>query len=322
MVYTIAPCHNNSRSIDLIADLIVNSVFPAPEVERERDVVADEINSYLDSPADAIFDDFEDCLFAGSQLGHNILGTVESVGRLDSNSCRSYLERFYTPGEMVVFYSGAERAGRVFDRIERCGLGLLRRDDEPRRRVAPGPVAPFDVTRHIGSHQSHTIVGARVPGRLSDERFAVALLTNMLGGPGMNSLLNIALRERRGLVYSIDASTALYTDTGALAIYFGCDGKDTARCRRLISDILTDLASSPISQRRLDMARKQYLGQMTVASESREATITSIARSTMLTGSVTTPAMIAERINALTPDDILEAARLIAPQICSTLTFC
>lgn len=321
VVYTIAPRHNIIRSIELIGDLITNSIFPTPEIDRERDVVADEINSYLDSPADAVYDDFEDTIFAGSGLGHNILGTVESLSHLDSECCRRYLEQFYTPRQMVVFYSGAENPERIFTLVERSRLGTLCRRDTPRDRTSPSIVTPFEQIKEIGSHQSHTIIGARVPGRLSPQRFAVALLCNILGGPGMNSMLNLALRERRGLVYSIDASTALYTDCGIMTIYFGCDRDDVNRCRHLIGNILTDLATSPLSQHRFDMARKQYLGQMIVASESREQSILGIARATMLTGAALGQSQISEIINALTPGDLLNAGTLIAPSMCSTLTF-
>lgn len=320
VLYTVAPRYNLPRSIELLGDLITDSLFPAAELDKERDVVADEINSYLDSPPDAVYDDFEDLIFAGSQLGHNILGTVDSISNFTSDVCREYIETFYTPGEMVFFYSGAERADRVFARVEKSQLGQLNRRDTGRQRVMPRQVSRFDISKTIDSHQSHTIVGARVPGRLSDKRFAISLLTNILGGPGMNSLLNMKLRERLGLVYTIDASTALYTDCGILTIYFGCDAGDLTRCQAEIADTLEAQATVLMSPRRLEQARKQYLGQMIVAGENREQSVLGAARSILHRGYAVEPAAIIDSIKALTADDILEAAGLLRPENCSVLT--
>ncbi|MCH5346031.1 MAG: insulinase family protein [Muribaculaceae bacterium] len=321
VVYTVAPAGNLPRSVDLIADLVTDSIFPQAELDKEREVVIDELNSYLDTPADAVFDDFEDLLFAGSRLGHNILGDEQSIARLSSDVCRRYLDEFYTPARMVFFYNGALDADTVFRAVERSPLGRLARPDVSVSRVVPPAVTPFDISRNIDSHQSHTVIGARIPGRASADRFAVALLTNILGGPGMNSLLNQALRERRGLVYSIDASTALYTDCGALTIYFGCDGDDVKRCRRLVDDILRRLCDEPLTARRLEMARRQFLGQMIVAAESREQSTMNMARATLLSGRAPSSAETIEAINAITADDLCRVAAYIHPAACSTLTF-
>lgn len=319
MLYSTFPSGNLTRAVDLIADIIINSRFPATEIDREREVVADEIDSYLDIPSEGIFDEYEDLVFAGSSLGHNILGSRESIDTFTSDICREYLDRFYTPGEMVFFYSGPESPAKVCRVAERA-FSTLSRHDVPRHRATPDVLPPFDSRRDISSHQAHTLMGARVPGISSPSRYALALLTNILGGPGMNSRLNVALRERRGLVYTIDAGTTLLSDCGLFNIYFGCDHADVTRCRRLVCNILTEIAEKGLTERNLAAAKKQYLGQLAVASTNTEQQALSIARSTLYRGSALTRQQITDNISSVTRDDILSIASHLTPDKISTLT--
>lgn len=316
-IYSTFPKGNLRRAADLIADLIKGSVFPEAEINREREVVADEINSYLDVPSEGIFDDFEDLIFAGSPLGHNILGTVESIAGFTPEVCRQYLDEYYTPGEMVFFHSGPQSAESVMTVAERC-FGNLRQPDIPRQRKMPGEVERFDVTREIHSHQAHVVMGARVGGMCDPDRHAMALLTNTLGGPGMNSLLNVELRERRGLVYSIDASTSLMTDTGLMTIYFGCDPDDADRCRRLVERTVDRLASDGITPRRLDRIKKQYTGQLIIASTNAEQATLSMGRSMLYYGTASTVEQTISRFNEITPERLRTAAERLTAL--STLT--
>lgn len=318
-LYSVFPAGNLTRAVDLIADLATDSRFPADEVEREREVVCDEIDSYLDTPSEAVFDDFEELAFAGSPLAHNILGTKESVMTLGGEDCRAFLERYYTPGRMVFFYQGRAPHTRVVETAERY-FGLLTRPDTPVDRTAPAPAVRFDISRDIASHQAHTVIGARTPGLLSPRRHALDIVTNVLGGPGMNSLLNVALREKRGLVYSVDASTSMMTDSGLMTIYIGCDPGDTARCRRLTAGILGRLTREGLSPARLAAAKKQLLGQLTVASTGFENTALSMARGTLHRGQAMTPPEVARAITDVTAADIIETARMIAPENMSVLT--
>ncbi len=319
VVYSVFPRGNLDRAFELQADLIAGSVFPPAEIDREREVVIDEINSYLDIPAEAVYDEFEDLIFAGSTLGHNILGAVETISTFTSQTCRNYIDTFYTPGEMVLFYMGPEIPDRVFRLAERY-FSQIDRPDTPRHRSVPPMVTPFDTRRPIDSHQSHTIVGARIPDMYSSMRYAIGLLTNIVGGPGMNSLLNIALREKHGWVYSVDASSTMLTDAGLFTVYFGCDSSDIGRCRRAIANTIDSLAQTAMSARRLDAAKKQYVGQRQVAADNREQTALATARATLYHGRALLPHDTTERIMALTPDDLREAAALIHPDHCSTLT--
>lgn len=314
VVYTTYPAGYMERAIDLVADLVENSQFPTSEIDRERQVVADEIDSYLDIPAEGIFDDFDELAFAGTPLAHPILGSRESIDRLTSDVCREYLNDYYRPDNMVLFYSGPEKPERVMKMAEKC----FRRKMTGTPAITPGD-APlpaelpqrFDVVREIGSHQAHTILGGRIHDMYSPDRYAMALLTNLLGGPGMNSLLNVALRERRGLVYTVEASTALLTDAGLFTIYYGCDPEDVDRCRRIVTDIIARQASEAITPRRLEEARRQYIGQLTLASTNTEQRALNMARSTLLRGHVIPSAEHLERVRAVTPEALRSAAETL-----------
>lgn len=320
-IYTTFPAGRPhlDRAAELIADLVSNSVFPEAEIDREREVVCDEINSYLDVPSEGVFDDFDDLIYAGSALGHNILGTAQSVARLDSATCREWLSTMYTPGSMVLFYTGPREPDEVMRTATRR-FGSFDHAERPRQRTAPDIAAPFSISREIGSHQAHTVTGVRIPGLCDDNRTSMAIAVNMLGGPGMNSLLNVALREKRGLVYSIDASTSLLSDTGLMTVYYGCDRDDTNRCRRIVSDILDRMASERLPLRRLEAAKRQYLGQLQVAGINQENVILAAARATLHRKRALTPQETAERVMAVTPDSLLSAASALAPSMTSTLT--
>lgn len=307
MLYSTFPAGNLARALDLVADLVIDSRFPSAEIERERQVVCDEIDTYLDIPSEGIFDDFEELAYAGSSLAHPILGSRESVAGLDRAVCREYLERFYTPGEMVLFYSGGEDPGRFLKMAGKYFAPLLRPDCQRGRQV-PAEVERFEVERVIGTHQAHTVLGARLPGLNDPLRYAMSLLTNILGGPGMNSLLNVALRERRGLVYTIDASTSLMTDTGLFTIYFGCDGDDVKRCCRLVGDVIDRLRDTEMTPRRLEEAKRQYTGQLALASTQTEQAALSMARSTLYLGRALTARETLDAIRSVTADEIRECA--------------
>ncbi len=309
-IYTVFPRGNLARAIELVADLATNSLFPERELEKEREVVADEINSYLDTPSEAVFDDFEDRFFRGSQLGHNILGPADNLQRFTSDACRQWLAGCYTAPRTVAFYLGPANPAKVAALVERH-FEAYPAAGAPVDRVAPEPQPVFSELKEIDSHQSHTIIGAAIPSVYSDERFAIGLVSNILGGPGMNSRLNVALRERRGLVYSVEASANLMTDCGLFAVYYGCDPADNAKCRELVMAELARTAREPMTPRALRAAKKQYLGQLQVSGDSSEQTILSAARSMLYFSSVATPEQQAARIEALTADDLLAAARFL-----------
>lgn len=333
-VYSIFPTGNVTRAATLIADLVNNSVFPDNELDKEREVVAEEIDSYLDSPSEAVFDDFEDMIFAGSSLGHNILGNTTDLAGFNSQVCRRFLKKHYNARNMVAFYIGSESAAKVTSLIRRHFASLPGGQPSAQSAdtavagvtatasvAAVGAVPRFDETKGDGSnHQGHTVMGARVPSLYSPQRHALALLNNILGGPGMNSRLNVALRERRGLVYSVESSLTLYTDCGLMTIYFGCNPEDTDRCKRLVETELRRLADTPVTEGILAKAKRQYIGQLIVSTASAEQLILSAARSLLFRDEVLTPRDIASLIASLTPDDLRLASSILSPSNFSALT--
>ena len=311
-VYSIFPGGAVARAAELVADLAIDSQFPDRELDKEREVVIDEINSYLDSPMDAVYDDFDDLVYAGSGLGHNILGTPESVRGLHGADCRAFLRRYYNTRNAVLFYSGPTSPERVRDVCERY-FGALPSGE----RTAHGST-PFRKVREersvAGLHQTHAVLGIEADGVTGPGRFADALFANLMGGPGMNSLLNVELREHRGLVYTVEASVTLFAATGMLTVYYGCDSDDSLRCRDLCEATSRRVADSgeDALRRRLSRAKRQYLGQMAVASENRENRIIGIARHALHTGVLPEPEASAGAIEAVGTDDIRRRAAALA----------
>ncbi|MDE6802120.1 MAG: insulinase family protein [Muribaculaceae bacterium] len=317
-VYTVAPAGNLVRSVELLADLVTDCTFPDAELDKEREVVADEIDSYLDSPVDAVYDDFEDMIFEGNSLGHNVLGTKESIARFDSRACKRWTDRHYTASNMVFFYNGPASAVRVFAAVEKY-FSRLKPTAEVSAVVTPTVRPEFRIKRSMDFHQAHTLMGVRVGGLYEKDRHGLALFNNILGGPGMNSRLNVALRERRGLVYSVDSSLTLYGDCGLLSIYFGCDAGDVDKCARLVESEIRRLASEPLSQRAMAAARRQYVGQVTVAGGSIEQSALSLGRSTLRSLAYPSPAALSEILDKISGDDIVRIASSLPPL--SSLTF-
>ncbi|MCM1020583.1 MAG: insulinase family protein [Muribaculum sp.] len=320
MIYSISPRSNLARASELIADLIANSVFPQQQIDREREVVLDEIASYLDSPSEAIFDSFNDLIFAGSPLGHNILGNEQTIPTFTPQVCRNFLEQFYTPQNMVFFYMGPMPESRVIVIAERF-FGKISRPECEIKTIEPPILKQFNEYKNIGTHQCHTLMGARIPGMFADKNRTFALLNNIIGGPCMNSLLNVELRERHGYVYAVDSYTSLFSDCGELTVYFGCDPEHIKPCKQLVVKVLNDLANSPISERRLSAAKKQYLGQMTVSSENHEQIALAAARATLFNGHVAPADEIIDRTNSITAEQLRQAAEHIVSQGLSVLTF-
>lgn len=320
VVYTVAPSGNLRRSVDLIYELIAHSSFPQSEIDREREVVLDEIASYLDSPSEAVVDDFEDMMFPDNGLGHNILGAKDSVDGLSGDTCREYLKRYFVPSNMVLVYAGSSSVDEVMKLVERT-FGVLNHPHPSLQRVYPGNLAVVhDEVKDLDLHQSHTVVGAVIPGAKSPDRHAMSLLANMLGGPGMNSLLNVELREKRGLVYSVDCIMAMFSDCGLMEIYFGCDEDDTTRCLRHVRSVIARVCDGYITDTRLSRAKRQYLGQLVVANENVEARVLSLGRHVTLFDSLPDPQRTIDAVNRLTTDDIAHAASYLAPSCLSRLT--
>lgn len=319
LLYTIAPSGYVERALELLADLVCDSTFPGTEIDREKEVVIDEINSYLDTPAEAVFDEFDDKVYAGSALGHNILGTPESVRSLTGADCRDFVRRGYTPSNMVLYLVADIEPQKAYKLVERY-FGHMDHAAAPDTRIVP-PILPlFDETRNTGRHQCHTVMGARVFGRSDARRYALFLLNNHLGGPAMNSLLNRELRDKRGYVYAVESSVALMSDCGLMQVYFGCDPEHVRPCRKIVEREIARLAETTMKPRVFDTVRRQYLGQLQVAASYADNQAMNLGKSVLYYGSVRDISTTTQALLALTPADLRDAAALVAERGLSSLT--
>lgn len=319
VLYTNAPAGHLDRAFDLLADIVAYSNFPGADLDREKEVVVEEINSYLDSPADLVFDDFEDAIFAGSRLGHNILGDQHSVEALHRKDCRDFIDTFYIPSNMALYCADPSSPDKVEALVNRCFGGLHHTGPVP-GRTRPQQVLPFDMDDNQDGHQANTITGTRTFGRSDDRRHALMLLNNYLGGPCMNSRLNQELREKRGYVYSADSSVALFSDCGVMEIYFACDPERTAQCRRLALREVEKLAENRMGDSAFERMRQQYAGQLQVSTDHRENRAMQLAKSLLYYGEIHDIDYTRERIMALRPEDIRTEAEALLASRFSTLT--
>lgn len=308
------------RALPLLMDIVFASTYPQAELEREREVVIDEIESYNDSPADLIYDDFEALLFPQQPLGRSILGDADRLRAYTSADLQAFASRCYRPDRAVLFVKG-----KVTEKEVR---GLLRGNITP----CPPPPPPWGggkahpptlgpeegiVTLSKSCHQSHVMLGARAYAMTDPRLVGLSLLMNLLGGPAMNARLCQSLRERAGLVYTVEANTTAYTDTGLWTIYFGCDHADVRRCLRLVHRELQRLVDAPLTPRTLAAAQRQLCGQLAIAAEQAENNALARAKFFLHTGTFKTVEERCREIQALTPDalhkiacEVLDPARL------------
>lgn len=272
------------RAIDLILDVAFHSTYPQHEIEKEAEVIVEEIDSYKDTPSDLIFDDFENLLFEGHPLGHDILGTPERVRSFRIDDALRFTRRLYQPERMVLFVFGRYDFQKLKAVVQRKLEKVLPQADATvttfSRPIQPiQPIKPFRIVRKLHTHQAHVMIGCR--GYSSDDKRRIALyfLNNLIGGPGMNSLLNVALREHQGLVYTVESALTNYTDTSTFSIYFGCDPKDVERCIRLVRKELNRLVQQPLTQTRFQAALRQIRGQIGVACDNFENYALDMAKS-------------------------------------------
>lgn len=321
VVYSVFSGAHLSRAMQLLGDLIADSQFPEKELSKEREVVADEINSYRDTPSELIYDEFESALFEGCSLGRNILGNVESLHAMTSAVARQFLTDHYTPGNMVFFFMGATPFSQVQHLAERY-FGDLSRPTKELPRILKPAAAPFSKTLCLDTHQSHVIIGARAYDLFDKRRRVLLLLNNILGGPGMNSVLNVTLREKRGYVYTVESSVTSYTDTGLFAIYFGTDHRYTQPCIDLVKKELRRLREQRLSPARLAAAKRQFIGQIEVSTDNSENVALALGKSFLRYGHFDSLAEIAEQIESITSDNLLEVANdLLAEEGLSMLIY-
>ena len=296
-----------ARAAELIADVMFRSTFPERELKKEREVIADEINTYKDSPSERIYDDFEDMIFRGSELGHNILGSKRTIARLSTEDIERFVARTYTTDQMVFssignFSAATARAiaERYFADFEPTTRGF--------ERVAPQAVEPFDVRCSRHTHQTHGILGTRGYGIRDEQRLPLALMVNILGGPSANSLLNLSLRERYGLSYNVEATYTPYSDCGIVGIYFSSDHDNAEQCIELIREEVEQLRRTTITPRRLAIAKRQFVAQMAISMESNEGYMLGAGKSFLLYKDIDTLEEAYRKVMAISAEQIREVA--------------
>ncbi len=319
IIYTTAPAGYADRAIELLADIIANSLFPEHEVATEHEVVVEEIKSYLDSPSENVYDEYEERIFKGNALAHNILGTPESVRSLTGRECRQFLDLNYTPGNMVVYISAPDDPEKLIKRVEKH-FGLLNFPFRRPQRFAPDDLPPFDEVIDNDGFQAHTIYGTRVFSRNDPRRFALYLLNNYIGGPCMSSRLNSEMREKRGLVYAVDSFTSLFSDTGLWCVYIGSDKSNVKKCLSIVKRELDHLAQTTMTDRMLEKIKTQYCGQLLVSTDNRENMAINMGKSLLFRDAIYDTSHTAECIRAVTATELREVAELLSPSRCSRLT--
>ena len=309
------------RALDVLQDIVFHSQYPEQEVEKEREVVCDEIESYEDTPAELIYDDFENILFEGHPLGHNILGTIEQVRSYTSADALRFQQQWYRPENCVLFMTHPRPLPKG-EEVVANAIEVEGKEKSIQTSLSWGGDGGRFFIRDRGTHQAHVMVGTCAYAAGDERRWALYLLNNILGGPALNSRLSMALRERNALVYTVDSSMVSYSDTGLWSIYFGCDPDDTKRCLRLVRQQLDRLMDKPLSETQLRAAKRQLQGQLAIAAENREQTILDCARTFLHTGKVRTISDVMTHIAALTAADLQQSAQeLFAPERLTTLVY-
>ena len=311
-------------AVDLLTDIVFHSEYPQAEIDKEVEVICDEIESYNDSPAELIYDEFENILFGGHPLGHNILGQAEQLRTYTTADALSFTRRYYQPGNAIFFAYGNVDFQQLLRLLSKLDIGpAMPVEADSVAASALSPMSGGDViVRQRGTHQAHVLMGCRAYDINYPRRMALYLLNNILGGPGMNSRLNLSLRERHGLVYTVDSSMVCYGDTGLWTVYFGCDPGDAGTCRRLVRRQLDRLMAKPLSRTQLNTAKMQIKGQIAIACDNRENFAIDFGKSFLHKGTEKDLEALFRQIDAVTAEDIQQvAADLFAADHITTLIY-
>jgi predicted Zn-dependent peptidase len=321
VVYSAFLAEHFPRAVELLADIVFHSTFPQAEIDKEVEVIIDEIQSYEDSPCELIFDDFEELIFPNHPLGRNILGKPDLLHQFKTEDALRFTSRYYRPENVIFFVQGNVDFKRVIRLVEKATADL-NSSASTFERKRPDIYVPKTLTLHRDTHQAHVMIGSRGYDAHNEKRTALYLLNNILGGPGMNSRLNVALRERSGLVYNVEANLTSYTDTGVFCIYFGTEHDHVERCIRLVKKELKRLCDKPLTSTQLNAAKKQIIGQIGVARDNAENTALGMAKTFLHYGEMDDPKKLFQRIEALTAKELWEVSNeMFAEDYLSTLIY-
>jgi predicted Zn-dependent peptidase len=309
------------RSLELFADIIFNSSFPEKEIEKEKDVIIDEINSYRDSPSELIFDEFEEVLFNNHPIGHNILGSPESVKSFDRKQIQSFMQRNYLTDRMVICSVGNIDFTKMVDFCEKY-FGHIDASSGKNGRFPFTDYKPSAIQAAKSNFQVHCVLGNLAYDITNDRKNVLALLTNILGGPGMNSRLNLAIREKHGYSYNIEAHYQPYCDTGIFNIYLGTDTGFLEKSLKLVFKELKALCENELGILQLHRAKLQMIGQIAISLESNLAEMVSIGKSHLFFDRVDTIEDMISKIESISSKELLEIANeVFIPDRFSMLTY-
>ena len=319
-----------AKAISLLTDMVFHSTYPQHEIDKEVEVICDEIESYNDSPAELIYDEFENMLFEGHPLGHNILGNADQLRTYQTADALRFVKRNYRPDNAIFFVYGNVDFKRVVRLVSSAMMGASSSTSMASSSSGAGCASTSgrfgqgarEITKDIGLHQAHVMLGTRSYDIHHPLRIPLYLLNNILGGPSMNARLNLALRERNGLVYTVESTMVSYSDTGMWSIYFGCDPHDVRKCLRLVRRELDKVMQKPLSDNALQKAKQQLKGQIAIACDNREQFALDFGKSFLHYGWEKNVEKLFDSIDKVTVDDVQKVANeLFAADKLSTLIF-
>ena len=273
------------------------------EIQKEKEVVLDEIISYMDSPSERIFDDFESHIFKGNSLGYNILGTKKTVSSFTREDLLSYVDRYFTASNMVVSFVGRIDAEELVEVLER-DFGGISGEEKSKLITEVSPFVPFKLMEKKSNFQTHTLIGGRAPSYNDPERRGMTLLTNVLGGPALNSRLTLSIREKYGYAYNVEANYTTYSDVGFWSVYMGTDKKYLKKAVALIYDELALLCEQNLTEKELEQAREQLKGHIALSLDSNMELMFSMAKSVMIHGRVDSIDEVYSQLDAITIDEL------------------
>ena len=305
---------HTAKAVDLLSDIVFHSLYPQAEIDKEIEVICDEIESYNDSPAELIYDIFENMLFEGHPLGHNVLGEASKLRKYTTETAKAFTSRYYKPENAVFFAYGDVDFRRLVNLLKRATRDLPGAQPVMGLTSTSSTLPPYRMQKRVitkGTHQAHVMIGNRAYSVHDDRRMALYLLNNILGGPAMNARLNMSLRERNGLVYTVESSMTSYSDTGVWCVYFGCDPHDVEKCERLVTKELQRVIDKPLTTTQLNAAKRQIKGQIAVACDNRESFAIDFGRCFLHYGHEKDITSLFKRIDALTASQIQKVAQEI-----------
>lgn len=309
--YTSCLDRDFERAVELLTDIVFHSTFPQQEIDKEVDVILDEIESYEDSPSDLIFDEFEELIYKGDALGNKILGDPKQLKSFKTADAIRFAERYYNPENATFFVYGNYKWEKVVAIVDKYASKQVSRSNSKLVHKPLPLYLPSKVEIEKDTHQAHVLMGTRGLGAQDPDRLGLYLINNIIGGPGMNSRLNVSLREHSGLVYNVESDVVSYTDTGFFGIYFGCDQKNIDKCYSLCVKELKKMSDNPLGENSLKAAKKQLIGQLGVSTDRFENVALGMGKNFLHYGKYETLEQLNEKIEALQADRLQEIAHRI-----------